>query len=59
MKIIRLVSRSTVEEIVLKRADEKLKLTNTVIEGGKVKDRFYISYKQIPEITPASKPRGL
>ena len=37
MKIIRLVSRSTVEEIVLKRADAKLKLTNTVIEGGKVR----------------------
>lgn len=35
VKIIRLVGRSTVEEIVLKRADEKLKLTNTVIEGGK------------------------
>ena len=36
VKIIRLVTRSTVEEIILKRADEKLKLTNTVIEGGKV-----------------------
>ncbi|XP_068681305.1 chromodomain-helicase-DNA-binding protein 1-like isoform X2 [Montipora foliosa] len=35
VKIIRLVTRSTVEEIILKRADEKLKLTNTVIEGGK------------------------
>ena len=37
VKIIRLVGRSTVEEIVLKRADAKLKLTNTVIEGGKVR----------------------
>ena len=36
VKIIRLVGRSTVEEIVLKRADKKLRLTNTVIEGGKV-----------------------
>lgn len=36
VKVIRLVARSTVEEIVLKRADDKLKLTNTVIEGGKV-----------------------
>ncbi|XP_078362236.1 chromodomain-helicase-DNA-binding protein 1-like isoform X2 [Oculina patagonica] len=35
VKVIRLVARSTVEEIVLKRADDKLKLTNTVIEGGK------------------------
>ena len=34
--MIRLVARSTVEEIVLRRADDKLKLTNTVIEGGKV-----------------------
>lgn len=37
VKIIRLVGRSTVEEIVLKRADAKLKLTNKVIEGGKVR----------------------
>ena len=36
MKVIRLVARSTVEEIVLKKADEKLKLTNLVIEGGQV-----------------------
>lgn len=36
VKVIRLVARSTVEEIVLKRADDKLKLTNSVIEGGKV-----------------------
>ncbi|XP_074636907.1 chromodomain-helicase-DNA-binding protein 1-like [Acropora palmata] len=35
VKIIRLVTRSTVEEIVLRRADEKLKLTNAVIENGK------------------------
>ncbi|XP_027059374.1 chromodomain-helicase-DNA-binding protein 1-like isoform X2 [Pocillopora damicornis] len=35
VKVIRLVARSTVEEIVLKRADDKLKLTNSVIEGGK------------------------
>nr|XP_006819816.1 PREDICTED: chromodomain-helicase-DNA-binding protein 1-like [Saccoglossus kowalevskii] len=34
VKIIRLVGRDTVEEIILKRADEKLSLTNTVIEGG-------------------------
>ena len=40
VKVIRLVARSTVEEIVLKRADDKLKLTNTVIEGGKVLDSF-------------------
>lgn len=36
VKIIRLVGRNTVEEIILKRADDKLKLTNTVIEGGQV-----------------------
>ncbi|XP_077976946.1 chromodomain-helicase-DNA-binding protein 1-like [Glandiceps talaboti] len=34
VKIIRLVGKDTVEEIILKRADAKLKLTNTVIEGG-------------------------
>ena len=43
VKVIRLVARSTVEEIVLKRADDKLKLTNTVIEGGKVLDSFATS----------------
>ncbi|XP_071807715.1 chromodomain-helicase-DNA-binding protein 1-like [Asterias amurensis] len=35
VKIIRLVGRDSVEEVILKRADAKLKLTNTVIEGGK------------------------
>ena len=34
VKVIRLVGRSTVEEIILKRAQAKLKLTNAVIEGG-------------------------
>ncbi|XP_070567712.1 chromodomain-helicase-DNA-binding protein 1-like [Ptychodera flava] len=34
VKIIRLVGKDTVDEIILKRADAKLKLTNTVIEGG-------------------------
>ena len=34
MKVIRLVCRHTVEEIVLKRALAKLELTQTVIEGG-------------------------
>lgn len=38
VKIIRLVARNTVEEIILKRADDKLKLTNIVIEGGQVGD---------------------
>ena len=36
VKVVRLISRDTVEEIVLKRAEGKLKLTNTVIEGGQV-----------------------
>lgn len=31
---MRLIGRDTVEEIVLKRAEAKLKLTHTVIEGG-------------------------
>lgn len=35
MKIIRLIGRDSVEELILQRADEKLKLTNDVIEGGK------------------------
>jgi len=34
VKIIRLVSKNTVEEIILKRAEQKLKLTNSVVEGG-------------------------
>ena len=36
VKVIRLVGRHSVEEIVLKRAHRKLELTNTVIEGGQV-----------------------
>ncbi len=32
--MIRLIGRDSVEEIVLRRAEAKLKLTNTVIEGG-------------------------
>ncbi|XP_048779718.2 chromodomain-helicase-DNA-binding protein 1-like isoform X2 [Ostrea edulis] len=34
VKIIRLVGRNTVEEIILKRAEDKLKLTEKVIEEG-------------------------
>ena len=34
MKVIRLVGKNTVEEIILKRAEEKLKLTEKVIEEG-------------------------
>ena len=34
VKIIRLVGQNTVEEIILKRAEEKLKLTEKVIEEG-------------------------
>ena len=34
VKIVRLVGRNTVEEIILKRAEEKLKLTEKVIEEG-------------------------
>lgn len=34
VKIIRLISKNTVEEIILKRAEDKLKLTNTVIKEG-------------------------
>ena len=35
VKIIRLIGRHTVEEIILRRAEEKLKLTEKVIEEGK------------------------
>ncbi|XP_063967719.1 chromodomain-helicase-DNA-binding protein 1-like [Lytechinus pictus] len=35
VKIIRLIGKDSVEELILRRADEKLKLTNDVIEGGK------------------------
>jgi SNF2 family DNA or RNA helicase len=34
VKIIRLVTKNTVEEIIVRRADAKLKLTNVIIEGG-------------------------
>ena len=34
VKVLRLVSRDTVEEIILRRAEAKLSLTSTVIEGG-------------------------
>ncbi|XP_078514462.1 chromodomain-helicase-DNA-binding protein 1-like isoform X1 [Lissotriton helveticus] len=34
VKIIRLLGRDTVEEIIYRRAMSKLKLTNTVIDGG-------------------------
>ncbi|GFR78435.1 chromodomain-helicase-DNA-binding protein 1-like [Elysia marginata] len=34
VKIIRLIGRNTVEEIILRRAEEKLKLTEKVIESG-------------------------
>ncbi|XP_064600679.1 chromodomain-helicase-DNA-binding protein 1-like [Liolophura sinensis] len=34
VRMIRLIGRSTVEEIILRRAEAKLKLTNSVIEGG-------------------------
>ena len=36
MKVIRLVTRHSVEEMVLKRAMAKLQMTSTVIEGGQV-----------------------
>lgn len=34
MRVIRLIGRNTVEEIILKRAEDKLKLTEKVIEEG-------------------------
>ncbi|XP_033105288.1 chromodomain-helicase-DNA-binding protein 1-like [Anneissia japonica] len=34
VKIIRLIGKDSVEEVILRRADAKLKLTNSVIEGG-------------------------
>ncbi|KAM5201414.1 chromodomain-helicase-DNA-binding protein 1-like isoform 3-T5 [Hipposideros larvatus] len=34
VKVIRLIGRDTVEEIVCRRAASKLQLTNTIIEGG-------------------------
>ncbi|KAK6486794.1 chromodomain-helicase-DNA-binding protein 1-like [Huso huso] len=39
VKIIRLIGRDTVEEIVYRRAMSKLKLTNAVIEGGQFSHR--------------------
>ncbi|XP_067402131.1 chromodomain-helicase-DNA-binding protein 1-like isoform X1 [Emydura macquarii macquarii] len=34
VKIIRLIGRDTVEEVIYRRAASKLQLTNTIIEGG-------------------------
>lgn len=34
VKIIRLIGKNTVEEIILTRANEKLKLTDRIIEKG-------------------------
>ena len=34
VKVIRLLGRNTVEEIILRRAEAKLQLTNAIIEGG-------------------------
>ena len=34
MKVIRLIAKETVEEIILKRSEAKLSLTQAVIEGG-------------------------
>nr|KAG5709164.1 hypothetical protein BaRGS_028620 [Batillaria attramentaria] len=34
VKVIRLIGKNTVEEIILRRAEEKLKLTDSVIEKG-------------------------
>ncbi|XP_062827426.1 chromodomain-helicase-DNA-binding protein 1-like isoform X2 [Anolis carolinensis] len=34
VKIIRLIGRDTIEEIIYRRAASKLQLTNTIIEGG-------------------------
>ncbi|XP_030121863.4 chromodomain-helicase-DNA-binding protein 1-like isoform X2 [Taeniopygia guttata] len=35
VKIIRLIGRDTVEEIIYRRAASKLRLTNAIVEGGK------------------------
>lgn len=58
VKIIRLIGRSTVEEIILKRAEAKLKLTETVIEGDQFSqgassskvDASSIANTQVPTI---------
>ncbi|XP_009327671.1 PREDICTED: chromodomain-helicase-DNA-binding protein 1-like [Pygoscelis adeliae] len=34
VKIIRLIGRDTIEEIIYRRAASKLRLTNTIVEGG-------------------------
>ena len=34
VKVIRLIAKETVEEIILKRSEAKLSLTQAVIEGG-------------------------
>ncbi|EDO31943.1 predicted protein, partial [Nematostella vectensis] len=49
VKIIRLVGRNTVEEIILKHADDKMRLTNNVIEGGQVYDssKIVASYRTL------------
>ena len=41
VKVVRLVTRHSVEEIVLRRATAKLKMTSTVIEGGQVSNHSH------------------
>ncbi|XP_029434009.1 chromodomain-helicase-DNA-binding protein 1-like isoform X2 [Rhinatrema bivittatum] len=44
VKVIRLIGRDTVEEIIYRRAMSKLRLTNTVMEGG----QFALSGQKAP-----------
>ena len=45
VKIVRLVGRSTVEEIVLRRAESKLRLTNSIMAADNLSDNDQIKVK--------------
>ena len=52
VKVVRLVTRHSVEEIVLKRATVKLKMTSSVIEGGQVR----VDCDVVSDMTELSSP---
>ncbi|XP_030059898.1 chromodomain-helicase-DNA-binding protein 1-like isoform X2 [Microcaecilia unicolor] len=49
VKVIRLIGRDTVEEIIYRRATSKLRLTNTIMEGGQF--AFSGEKAQAPAVT--------
>jgi hypothetical protein len=47
VKIVRLIGRNTIEEIILKRAEQKLQLTATVMSSGKEHNSIIADEKEV------------